>query len=139
MIIGDADRWGISNDFPEIPTETQPMAQMITMVIHLVTCEKQEVRFNFFHIVDNILPGNMPAMRSINRIARKRSHNETDTLFEQAGIDYQPLVFESFGGLCGEGRETLKSINRLVAQNTNTPCSEVAHRFWQRVSVEKSI
>ena len=67
---------------------------------------------------------------------RKRSHNETDTLCEQAGIDYQPLVFESFGGLCKEGRETLKSINRLVAQNTNTPCSEVAHRFWQRVSVE---
>ena len=67
---------------------------------------------------------------------RKRNHNDTDSLCEQAGIDYQPLVFESFGGICEEGRETLKSINRLVAHNTNTPCSEVAHRFWQRVSVD---
>ena len=35
-----------------------------------------------------------------------------------------------------QARETLKSINRLVANNTNTPTSEVARRFWQKVSTE---
>ena len=67
---------------------------------------------------------------------RKRGHNDTDRLCREVGIDYQPLVWESFGGLAPEGRQTLKSINRLVAFNTNTPTSEVARRFWQRVSVE---
>ena len=52
------------------------------------------------------------------------------------GIDYQPIVWESFGGLSKEGQQTLKSINRLVAVNTNTPTAEVARRFWQKMSVE---
>ena len=67
---------------------------------------------------------------------KKRNHQSTDRLCEEAGIDYQPLVFESFGGLCDEGRECIRSINRLVAQNTNTPNSEVARQFWQKISVE---
>ena len=67
---------------------------------------------------------------------RKRNHNNTDQLCREMGIDYQPLVWESFGGIAQEGRETLKSINRLVALNTNTPTSEVARWFWQKVSVE---
>ena len=67
---------------------------------------------------------------------KKRAFQNTDALCAAAGIDYQPLVFESFGGCSAEARETLKSINRLVANNTNTPTSEVARRFWQKVSTE---
>ena len=61
---------------------------------------------------------------------KKREDNDTDNLCDAVGIDYQPIVWESFGGLCKE------SINRLVAVNTNTPISEVAQRFWQKMSVE---
>ena len=68
--------------------------------------------------------------------ARKRTFQNTDRLCSEAGVDYQPIVFESFGGIAEEGRETLRSINRLVAVNTNTPTTEVARRFWQRVSVD---
>ena len=59
----------------------------------------------------------------------KRSHQNTDNLCAEVGVDYQPMVLESFGGSCPEGREKLRSINRLVANNTNTPTSEVARRF----------
>ena len=67
---------------------------------------------------------------------QKRNHQQTDALCDEAGIDYQPLVFETFGGLCEEGFQTLKSLNRLVAVNTNASNSEVAQRFWQIVSVD---
>ena len=67
---------------------------------------------------------------------KKRDDNDTDALCDAVGIDYQPIVWESFGGLSEEGQKTLKSINRLVAVNTNTPTSEVAQRFWQKMSVD---
>ena len=67
---------------------------------------------------------------------KKRDENDTDRLCDEVGIDYQPIVWESFGGLCEEGQQALKSINRLVADNTNTPTSEVARRFWQKMSVD---
>ena len=67
---------------------------------------------------------------------KKREDNDTDRLCDEVGIDYQPIVWESFGGLCVEGQQVLKSINRLVAGNTNTPTSEVAQRFWQKMSVD---
>ena len=84
--------------------------------------------------VSTAASGSLKAAEAYTR--RKRGHNDTDRLCREVGIDYQPLVWESFGGLALEGRQTLKSINRLVAFNTNTPTSEVARRFWQRVSVE---
>ena len=51
-------------------------------------------------------------------------------------VGYQPVVFESLGGVTGEAEQVLSSLCRLVADNTNTPYVEVAHRFWQRVSVD---
>ena len=66
----------------------------------------------------------------------KRTHNNTDERCLQAGIDYQPIVYESTGGIAKEGMDTLKSLNRLVALNTNTPYEEVARRFYQRVSFD---
>jgi hypothetical protein len=66
----------------------------------------------------------------------KRERNDTDRLCMQAGVDYQPMVWESLGGCSAEASEVVKSLNRLVANNTNTPLAEVAHRFWQRTSVD---
>jgi hypothetical protein len=67
---------------------------------------------------------------------QKREKDNADQLCVQAGVDYQPIVWETFGGVAKEGEETLMSLNRMVAVNTNTPISEVAQRFWQRVSVD---
>ena len=44
-------------------------------------------------------------------------------------------VFEAPGSFIRQARK-LKSIDRLVAVNTNTPTSEVAHRFWPNMSVD---
>ena len=52
------------------------------------------------------------------------------------GLDYQPIILESVGGFAPEAINTLSSINRLVADNTDTPIQEVAGRFWQRVSMD---
>ena len=67
---------------------------------------------------------------------QKRYRNNTDQLCAEAGVEYQPLVFETFGGLADEARDTLRSLNRVIASNTNTPKPEVANRFWQRISVD---
>ena len=48
----------------------------------------------------------------------KCTHNDTEAKCEAAGIEYQPVVFESFGGVAREGELVLKSLNRFVASNT---------------------
>ena len=54
----------------------------------------------------------------------------------EAGFAYQPLVFESFGGMAREAEKVLKSITKQVANNTNAPPGEVARRLWERLSVD---
>ena len=66
----------------------------------------------------------------------KCTHNRTEERCEAAGMEYQPVVFESPGGVSREGEKVLKSLSRMVADNTNTPISEVAHRLWGRISVD---
>ena len=66
----------------------------------------------------------------------KREFNDTDRKCEQAGIDYQPIVIESFGAMTMQASITIHSLHQLVADNTNTPVQEVARRFWQRTSID---
>jgi len=67
---------------------------------------------------------------------RKREYNNTWDRCNDVGIDYRPLVFEVFGGLAEEGQKVVDSLNRLVAENTHTPLTEVAQRFWTRMSID---
>ena len=67
---------------------------------------------------------------------KKRAHNDTDKKCEDVGIDYQPIVIQTTGGMSKEALSTLESLNRLVANNTQTPQKEVAHRFFQRLSID---
>ena len=53
-----------------------------------------------------------------------------------AGVVFQPLIFESFGGVSVEADRVLKSLNKAVAGNTDTSEEVVATRFWRRVSVD---
>ena len=66
----------------------------------------------------------------------KCNHNETERKCREKGIVYQPMVFESTGGMSSEAEKVIKCINRAVAEYTSTPYGEVAQHFWQRLSVD---
>ena len=53
-----------------------------------------------------------------------------------AGVVFQPMIFESLGGVSVEAERVIKSLSRMVAENQDTPYGEVATRFWQRVSID---
>ena len=53
-----------------------------------------------------------------------------------AGFVFQPLIFESLGGVSSETEKVLKSLNQAVAANTDSPLREVAPQFWHRVSID---
>ena len=53
-----------------------------------------------------------------------------------AGVVFQPMIFESLGGVSIEAERVIKSLNRMVAENQDTPYGEVATRFWQRLSID---
>jgi len=46
------------------------------------------------------------------------------------------MIFESLGGVSGEAERVIKSLNKAVAENTDTSESEVATLFWQRLSID---
>ena len=66
----------------------------------------------------------------------KSAYDDTEAKCEEAGFEYQPIVFGSFEGTVREAERVLKCINRQVAINTNTPPEEVARRLWERLSVD---
>ena len=54
----------------------------------------------------------------------------------EARITFQPLIFESLGGVSVEAERVIKSLNKAVAANTVSSAEEVANRFWQRLGVD---
>ena len=66
----------------------------------------------------------------------KCSRDDTERKCKEKGILYQPLIFESTGGVSSEAEKVIKCLNRAVAENTNTPYGEVAQHFWQRLSID---
>jgi len=52
------------------------------------------------------------------------------------GIVFQPMIFESPGGVASEAEVVIKCLNKAVANNTNVPYGDVAQRFWQRISID---
>jgi len=54
----------------------------------------------------------------------------------EAGIVFQPMIFESLGGVSAEAEKVIKSLNKAVAGNSDTSQEVVATRFWQRVSID---
>ena len=53
-----------------------------------------------------------------------------------AGIIFQPMIFESFGGVSAEAEKVVLSLNKAVAGNTDISQEVVATRFWRRVSID---
>ena len=46
------------------------------------------------------------------------------------------MIFESLGGVASEAEGVLRSLNKAVAEHTDTPAWEVATLFWHRVGVD---
>ena len=55
---------------------------------------------------------------------------------EKAGVVFQPMIFESLGGVSKEAERVIQSLNKAVAENTDTFESELATMFWQRLSID---
>ncbi len=70
------------------------------------------------------MPGPSAADRKLRRGAGR-----------QAGVVFQPMIFDSMGGVSTEANRVIEGLNQAVADNTDSPIG-IATRFWQRVSVD---
>jgi len=53
-----------------------------------------------------------------------------------AGVIFQPMIFESLGGVSSEAEQVIKSLNKAVAGNIDSSEEVVATQFWRRVGVD---
>ena len=49
---------------------------------------------------------------------------------------FQPMIFESTGGVSAEAVRVLKCLNKAVAGNSDSSEVVVATRFWQRIGID---
>ena len=52
------------------------------------------------------------------------------------GLTFQPMIFESSGGVSAEAERVIKCLNKAVAVNTDISEEVVATQFWHRVGVD---
>jgi hypothetical protein len=69
-------------------------------------------------------------------VRTKAARAEIGRRCREAGVIFQPVIFESLGGVSVEAERVIKSLNIAVASNTDTSTEVVATRFWQRVGVD---
>ena len=69
-------------------------------------------------------------------VRHKCSRNDMEAKCRAAGVVFQPMIFESLGGVSIEAKGVIKSINNAVAENVDSPVSEIAQQFWWGVSVD---
>ena len=49
---------------------------------------------------------------------------------------FQPMIFESLGGVSVEADRVIKCLKKAVASTTDSPEGEVATLFWHRLGVD---
>jgi len=69
-------------------------------------------------------------------VRTKCARGDIERRCQEAGIVFQPMIFESFGGASAEAEKVIKCLNKAVAGNSDTAPEVVATRFWQRVSID---
>ena len=69
-------------------------------------------------------------------VRTKCARGDVERRCREAGVVFQPLIFESTGGVSVEADRVLKPLNKAVAVNSNVSETLVATRFWQRVGVD---
>ena len=69
-------------------------------------------------------------------VRTKCSNRDMELRCRAAGVVFQPMIFESMGGISAEVERVIKCLNKSVASNTDSPLGEVATHFWRRLSVD---
>ena len=69
-------------------------------------------------------------------VRQKCGRREMESRCRSAGMVFQPMIFESLGGVSSEAEGVIKSLNRAVAENEDSRESEVARRFWWGLSID---
>jgi len=69
-------------------------------------------------------------------VRTKCGRQDMEERCRRAGVVFQPMIFESLGGVSAEAERVIKSINKLVAENTDTSQAEVATSFWHRLAID---
>ena len=69
-------------------------------------------------------------------VREKCARGETERRCREAGVVFQPIIFESFGGVSTEAERVIKCLNKAVAVNNDTSEQIVATQFWHRVGVD---
>ena len=67
---------------------------------------------------------------------RKCGRQATEAKRRKRGMFFQPLIFESTGGVASETEEVVKVICRAVANKTGSSYASVAQHVWWRLSVD---
>ena len=66
----------------------------------------------------------------------KCARGDIERRCQEAGIVFQPMIFESTGGVSAEAERVIKCLNKAVAANSDVPDGIIATRFWQRIGVD---
>ena len=69
-------------------------------------------------------------------VRTKCSRRQVEERCRAAGVVFQPMIFESTGGVSAEAERVLKCLNKAVAGNTDSSEDVIATRFWQRIGVD---
>ena len=69
-------------------------------------------------------------------VKTKCGRGDTERRCREAGVVFQPLIFESTGGVSAEAEKVLKCLNKAVAGNSDSSEVVVATRVWQRIGID---
>ena len=69
-------------------------------------------------------------------VKTKCARGEMERRCREAGVVFQPVIFESTGGVSAEAERVLKCLNKAVAVNSDASEAVVATRFWQRIGID---
>ena len=69
-------------------------------------------------------------------VRAKCSRGDMERRCREVGVTFQPMIFESFGGVSAEAERVIKCLNKAVAVNTDISEEVVATQFWHRVGVD---
>ena len=69
-------------------------------------------------------------------VRTKAARRDIESRCAAAGVVFQPMIFESLGGVSVEAERVIKCLNKLVAVNNDSREGEIAPLFWQRLSID---
>ena len=69
-------------------------------------------------------------------VKHKCGHHSVERRCRERGVVFQPMIFESTGGVSVEAEGVIKCLSKAVADNQDSPEGEVATLFWHRLAID---